>query len=107
LVDPMSVWMLTNGSATQDANELVESRLAPFEGNRPPTTAADVTRFFNINQTDIVTWVVDQYPYAEPTIPIIYGNMSDGWNANTTLHSPTNSTVDIVMNVANGSLDTV
>ncbi|CEL09497.1 hypothetical protein ASPCAL12632 [Aspergillus calidoustus] len=106
-VDPMSVWMLTNGSATQDANELVESRLAPFEGNRPPTTAADVTRFFNINQTDIVTWVVDQYPYAEPTIPIIYGNMSDGWNANTTLHSPTNSTVDIVMNVANGSLDTM
>ncbi len=103
----MSVWMLTNGSATQDANELVESRLAPFEGNTPPTTAADVTRFFNINQTDIVTWVVDQYPYAEPTIPIIYGNMSDGWNANTTLHSPTNSTVDIVMNVANGSLDTV
>ncbi|CEL10666.1 hypothetical protein ASPCAL15095 [Aspergillus calidoustus] len=106
-VDPMSVWMLTNGSATRGANELVESHLAPFEGNRPPVTAADTTRIFNINQTDIVTWVVDRYPYAEPSIPIIYGNMSDGWNSNTTLHFPANSTVDIVMNIANDSLDTM
>ncbi|KAJ0414301.1 hypothetical protein BJY00DRAFT_321107 [Aspergillus carlsbadensis] len=106
-VDPMSVWILTNGSATQGANKLVESCLAPFEGNRPPTTPSDTTRIVNINQTDIVTWVVDRYPYDEPSVPIIYGNMSDGRYSNTTLHLPANSTVDIVMNVANDSLDTM
>lgn len=99
--------MFTNGSAKHRNTELVESKLSPFEGNKPPPKAADVTRLFEINQTDIVTWVVDRYPYSEPKIPIIYGNVSDAWQANTTLHMPSNSTVDIVMSVANGSMDAV
>lgn len=99
--------MWTNGSAKQSGTELVERKLSPFEGNKPPSKAADLTRVFEINQTDIVTWVVDRYAYSEAKIPIIYGTMSDGWQANTTLHMPSNSTVDIVMSVANGSMDTV
>ncbi|KAJ5350264.1 hypothetical protein N7541_007991 [Penicillium brevicompactum] len=103
--DSTSSWMFTNGSAKHRNTELVESKLSPFEGNKPPPKAADVTRLFEINQTDIVTWVVDRYPYSEPKIPVIYGNVSDAWQANTTLHMPSNSTVDIVMSVANGSMD--
>lgn len=96
-----------NGSAKHRNTELVESRLSPFESNKPPPKAADVTRLFEINQTDIVTWVVDRYPYSEAKIPFIYGNVSDAWQAHTTLHMPSNSTVDIVMSVANGSMDAV
>lgn len=70
--------MLINGSAKQGASELVEMRLSPFEGNRPPRQAADTTRFFTVSQTGIVTWVVNQYPYVGPEITIIYGNVSDG-----------------------------
>lgn len=99
--------MFTNGSAKQRNTEIVEGKLSPFEGNKPPSKTADVTRHFEINQTDIVTWVVDRYPYSEAKTPVIYGNVSDAWQANTTLHMPSNSTVDIVMSVANGSMDTV
>jgi hypothetical protein len=103
----MSSWMFTNGSAKHGNTTLVEAKLSPFEGNRPPSKAADVTRLFEVNQTDIVTWVVDRHPYSEAKVPIIYGNASDSWQANTTLHMPSNSTVDIVMSIANGSMDTV
>lgn len=73
----------------------------------PPTTPATVTQLFTINQTDIVTWVVDGYPYSEPKTPIIYGNVSDAWNANTTLKMPFNSTIDLILRIANDSMDTV
>ena len=62
---------------------------------------------FTISQTGIVTWVVNQDPYAEAHVPLIYGNVSDGWKASTTLHMPSNSTIDIIMNVAHDSMDTV
>jgi len=105
--DPASVWMLTNGSATAGVETLDSSLLSPFDGNKPPTTAADLTKFFAISQTGIVTWVVDNYPYAESTTPILFGNISDGWLANTTVHMPFNSTIDIIMTVSNDSMDTV
>jgi len=54
-----------------------------------------------------VTWVVNKDPYAEAEIPLIYGNASDRWDASTTLHMPSNSSIDIVMNIANDSMDTV
>ncbi|EON65842.1 hypothetical protein W97_05084 [Coniosporium apollinis CBS 100218] len=103
--DEASTWMLTNGSAKLNASELDVTLLAAFDGNIPPSTPADTTLSFMINQTDIVTWVVDGSPYLEPERPILYGNASDGWNANTTYHLPSNSTVDIIMNIANDSLD--
>lgn len=105
--DPASVWMLTNGSATAGTATLDPSLLSPFDGNAPPNTAADLTKLFAISQTGIVTWVVDSYPYTESTTPVLFGNSSDGWQANTTVHLPFNSTIDIIMTVANDSMDTV
>ena len=102
-----SVWMLTNGSAKLNSSILDESSLSPFKDNMTPTTPATLTRHFAINQTDVVTWVVDGYPYSEPKTPIIYGNVSDAWNANTTLKMPLNSTIDLILRIANNSMDTV
>jgi hypothetical protein len=106
--DSNSVWMLVNGSAKTNSSVLDTTMLHPFEAlETPPNAIADVTKSFMINQTDIVTWVVDQYPYAEADIPIVFGNSSDGWQANTTQHLPSNATIDIIMNIANNSMDTV
>ena len=105
--DPASVWMLVNGSAKSNLSTLDPTLLRPSDGNTPPSRTANLTKFFTINQTDVVTWVVDRYPYSEPTTPILDGISSDGWNANTTIHLPSNSTVDIVMSIANDSMDTV
>lgn len=69
--------------------------------------ADTVTKSFMIGQTDIVTWVVDRSPYKEADVPVVFGNSSDGWLANTTHHLPFNSTVDIIMNIANNSMDMV
>ncbi len=96
-----------NGSAKPNVLELDAKQLAPFEAKMPPKGPADVTRFFTINQTGVVTWVVDGYPYSELKTPIIYGNTSEVWAANTTLHMPYNSTVDIIMRIANDSMDPV
>jgi hypothetical protein len=104
---PAMTWALVNGSAKLDAAELDAYMLAPFNGNMPPTGAPNITRLFAINQTDVATWVINGQPFSEPTRPIIYGNVSDGWNAATTLHTPPNSIVDIIMNVATDSMDTV
>lgn len=103
--DPTSVWMLINGSAVANVSTLDAPLLRPFDGNTPPSGAADVTKAFAIKQIDIVTWVVDRYPYVEAATPIVVGNASDGWNANTTIHLPFNSTIDIIMTVANDSMD--
>ncbi len=103
----VSPWMLVNGSATSGTVELDDQTLAPFMGNTAPSGAANVTRHFAINQTDIVTWVANREPFVEPARPIIYGSVSDGWNATTTLLTPANATVDIIMKVANDSMDTV
>jgi hypothetical protein len=105
--DPASVWMFINGSAIGGAATLDPSLLSPFDGNAPLRKMADLTKFFSISQTGIVTWVVDRYPYTESTIPILFGNSSDGWLANTTIQMPFNSTIDIVMTIANDSMDTV
>lgn len=105
--DPGSVWMLKNGSATLNASTLDTTLLQPFESNSPPAGMAAITKFLSISQTGIVTWVMNHDAYAEPSTPILYGNSSDGWNGNTTLHLPFNSTIDLVMAVANDSMDTV
>lgn len=105
--DSTLTWMLVNGSAKLNASELDDQMLAPFDGNAPPSGPSDVTELFAINQTDIVTWVVNGQPFSEPQTPMIYGNASDGWNAATTLHMPGNSTIDLIMHVANDSMDTV
>lgn len=66
-----------------------------------------MTKPFQINQTGIVTWVMNRDPYIEAATPVVYGNSSEGWNANTTLHLPFNSTLDIIMSVAEDSMDEV
>jgi L-ascorbate oxidase len=99
--------MLTNGSAAQNSAILDAQKLFPFEGNSPVTGPADLTHSFTINQTDIVMWVVDGATYVEADVPIVYGNVSDGWKANTTFHMPSNSTIDIIMTIANDSMDLV
>ena len=101
-----SMWMLINGSAIANVSSLDATLLHPFDGNTPPSGAADVTKVFVINQTDVVTWVVDRYPYVEAATRILFGNLLLGWNANTTTHLPFNSTIDIIMTVANNSMDT-
>lgn len=105
--DPAPVWTLKNGSAIPGASTLDPLSLQPFDSNRPPVGKSDVTKVFSISQTGIVTWVVDGGSYTEPTIPVLYGSSSDGWNANTTLHLPFNSTIDIIMKIANNSMDMV
>jgi hypothetical protein len=100
--------MFVNGSAKADTSELDPTMLHPFESSAaPPSTEVDLTKSFMINQTDIVTWVVDRYPYQEADIPIVFGESSDGWLASTTQHVPFNSTIDIIMSIANDSMDTV
>lgn len=105
--DLVSPWMLANGSATLGAVELDDQALAPFEDTTTPSGMANITRHFAINQSDIVTWVINGEPFSEPARPIVYGSASDGWNATTTLLSPPNATVDIIIKVANDSMDTV
>lgn len=105
--DPTMVWMLTNGSAKADAPLLDPQRLIPFETYSPSSRAADQTHVFSIKQTEVTTWVINMTPYQEPKVPIIYGTKSDGWKANTTIHVPSNSVIDIIMKVANDSMDTV
>ncbi len=106
--DPSSTWMLTNGSAKADSSELDITKLHPFDPSAtPPSMNADVTKSFMINQTDIVVWVVDRYPYQEADVPVVFGKSSDGWLANTTHHLPSNAMIDIIMNIANDSMDTV
>ena len=107
--DPAKDWMFVNGSVKAGATRLKPQELSPFEkaNNTPPTGPADKTMSFVINQTDIVTWVIDRAPFKEPDIPIIYGEISSGWNSNTTMHLPLNSTIDIILNISNRSMDTV
>ena len=82
--------------------------LSPFEDSiSPPSGPADKTLSFSINQTDITTWVIDRFPFSEPKVPIVYGDVSEGWKSNTTIHVPLNSTIDIIMNISNKSLDMV
>ena len=99
--------MLRNGSAIMNASTLDTALLHPFQSDSPPPGVADTTKVFNISQTGIVTWVMNRDPYTEAATPVLYGNSSDGWNANTTLHLPSNSTIDIIMAVADDSMDTV
>lgn len=105
--DLASVYILKNGSAIMNASTLDTTLLQPFKSNSPPSGMADITKAFNISQTGIVTWVMNRSPYSEASTPVLYGNSSDGWNANTTLHLPSNSTVDIIMAVAEDSMDKV
>ncbi len=105
--DSASVYMLKNGSAILNASTLDTALLHPFQSNSPPPGKADTTKAFNISQTGIVTWVMNRDPYIEAATPVLHGNSSDGWNANTTLHLPANSTIDIIMAVADDSMDTV
>lgn len=103
-----SDWMYVNGSAKSGAALLDASALSPFENNlSPPQGPADKTLSFVVNQTDVVTWVIDRAPFEEPSIPIVYGNISSGWNSVTTRQVPSNSTVDILMNISNQTLDKV
>lgn len=107
LDDSDSVYMFLNGSAKPNTSLLDAQQLAPSEGNAPPSGAADVTNSFKINQTDTTVWVVDGSPYKEASTPVIFGNASEGWNADTTLHMPSNATIDIIMNIAEDTKDMV
>lgn len=100
--------MYINGSAKAGAALLDPSALSPFEnGTAPPSEGANKSLSFTISQTDVVTWVIDRAPFMEPDIPLIYGENSSGWDANTTIHLPINSIIDIIMRISNESMDTV
>jgi len=101
------VWTFTNGSAKLAAPLLDPQRLSPFESTPPSSGAANQTHVFTINQTDVTTWVVNNNPFQEPQVPIVYGTQSDAWQANTTYHMPSNSVIDIVLKVADDSMDMV
>ena len=99
--------MLTNGSAKTNVSSINDAQLAPFDASPPRRTPSGETKIFTINQTGIVSWVVNGSPYSEAKTPIVYGPSSDGWNASTTIHLPSNATVDIIMRIANDSMDLV
>ncbi|KAL1582258.1 hypothetical protein WHR41_09127 [Cladosporium halotolerans] len=101
------VHMLVNGSAKSTASTLRPQNLGPFDLIAPPRHNNVATRVLNINQTGVVSWVVDKYSYSEPKVPVIYGNISDGWNASTTMFMPFNTTIDLIMRVAPDSMDTM
>lgn len=105
--DASRVWMLKNGSAKAGAHLLDPQRLFPFQPIAFPSRAANQTHVFNINQSDVTTWMVNKAPFIEPKVPIIYGNVSGGWNSNTTYHMPSNSVIDMILKIANESMDTV
>ncbi|EWZ79220.1 hypothetical protein FOCG_18256 [Fusarium oxysporum f. sp. radicis-lycopersici 26381] len=104
--DPAKSWMYINGSAKADVALLDPSALSPFDSdNSPPSGRPDKALSFEVSQTGIVTWVIDRAPFSEPDVPIIYGENSSGWNSNTTIHLPINSTIDIIMSISNKSMD--
>jgi len=106
--DMGGVHMLANSSARAASATLRPQDLGPFDRISPPRHYDNVvTKNFNVSQTGIVTWVVDRYAYSEPKIPVINGNISDGWNASTTLHMPFNATIDLIMRIAPDSMDTM
>ncbi|KAM6511291.1 hypothetical protein FALCPG4_016292 [Fusarium falciforme] len=106
--NPAEPWMYINGSAKAGAPLLDPSALSPFEnGTAPPSEGANKSLSFTISQTDVVTWVIDRAPFMEPDIPLIYGENSSGWDANTTIHLPINSIIDIIMRISNESMDTM
>lgn len=107
MVDPSNVWMLTNGSAENEASMLNTELLSPFVSQSPPMGPADQTHIFAINQTGLTTWTLNGAPYTEAKVPILQGNSSEGWMADTTIHVPYNSTIDIIMRIAVTSMDTV
>ena len=106
-MDATVPWTLRNGSAVSGASVLAPLSLYPLSSNAPPRFSADLTKHLIINQTGITTWVLNHSPYSEPKTPILYGNSSDGWNAETTLHFPSNKTVDLITTIANDSMDIV
>merc|ERR1712093_661908 len=59
------------------------------------------------SKTGVTEWIIDGYPFAEPKTPILLGNVSDGWQANTTVYLPFNSTIDIIMTISKDSMDTM
>ncbi|KAI8648535.1 hypothetical protein NCS55_01492200 [Fusarium keratoplasticum] len=104
--DPAMTWTYVNGSAKANSSVLDPRALSPFEDNiSPPAGPADRTLSFSISQTDITTWVIDRFPFTEPKVPIVYGEDSDGWGSNTTIHLPLNSTIDIILRISNQSMD--
>jgi L-ascorbate oxidase len=98
--------MYLNGSAKSDASNLNESALSPFPAKPPPPTA-DVSFNFVINQTEPTVWVVNSQPFVDPLVPILFGNASAGWTANTTYFVPNQAVVDLVISISNDSLDTM
>jgi hypothetical protein len=106
--EPTEPWIYINGSAKADAVLLDPSVLSPLhDDNSPPSGRADKALTFTVNQTDIVTWVIDSAPFKEPDVPIVYGEISSGWDSNTTIHVPINSTIDIIITISNQSMDMV
>ena len=106
--DESRSWMLLNGSAKAEASMVDPHKLAPFEkADWVPAGPADKIMQFVINQAGILTWVINDAAYKEQDVPIIRGEESPGWNADTTMHLPLNSTIDIILNIGNDSIDMV
>jgi FtsP/CotA-like multicopper oxidase with cupredoxin domain len=98
--------MYLNGSAMGSATNLSESALSPVPANPPPANAT-VTFNFVINQTEPTVWQINAQPFVDPIVPILFGNSSEGWTANTTYFVPDTAVVDLVLSIANDSLDTM
>src|SRR5271154_1887634 len=99
--------MFINGTTIPGATPLNESALAPFPAYPPPQTS-DYQYYFIINQTEPTVWQINLAPFIDPVTPILFGNVSDGWNSNTTYFVPTNaSVVDIILSISPEALDTM
>lgn len=100
--------MRINGSAIDGASVLDAPDLSPFDADvSPPPGPAGTTLSFQVNQTDTTVWALNGKPFEEPNTAIIHGERSSGWTADTTYHLPWNTTVDIILNVSNRSMDQV
>ena len=102
-------WMYLNGSARPNAVALQSNSPAPFDQElyKPPTAPASITQKFSIAQEDPGTWVMNRGPYSEASIPILAGDVSDGWNLATTKHFPSNAVIDIILEISNYTMDSV
>ena len=98
--------MSINGSANPGATAVDESKLNPFVP-LPPPSVADVSLYFTINQMQPTVWVINSQPFVDPVVPILFGNSSSGWSANTTYFAPANATINLLVSIANDPLDTM
>lgn len=101
-------YMLLNG--TQRPNDasiktLQPAALSPFDQTVLPAMTSNITKVFAISQTEMTSWIISNASYVESTVPVLFGETSTAWVANTTLHIPRHTWVDIIMTIDSASMD--